>query len=85
MVSYVGTQIDPDFSVSEELRRFFFFFVQAFKASEFERLPEEGFSTAVRNYSRFSDPCFTDLNPNEIFKPVYKVVDINLDSSSSFN
>ena len=45
-----------------------------------------GFPTVVRNTSKLLEPCFAVLIPNVGFKPVFKPVAINLESSySSFN
>ena len=86
LVFSVGTQTDPDFSISEEnFLDLSCFLVHVFKVSGFESLREEGFSAVVRNIIRFSYPYFVVLIPNVDFKPVFKPVAINIDFSSSFN
>ena len=57
---------------------FFCFLVLALEASKFERLLEEGFSTAVRKPYWLSYPCFAVFNPNVGFKPVFKTVALNI-------
>ena len=67
----------------ENVIYFLCFIVLDLKALAFERLLEEGFSTAVRKPSRFSEPCFAVLGPNVGFEPALKPVALNLVSSSS--
>ena len=60
------------------------FLVLALESSAFGRLLEEGIFNAVKKPLRLSDPCFAVFSPNVGFKPVFKPVALNLESSSSF-
>ena len=67
----------------ENVIDFLCFLVLALEASEFERLLEEGFYTAVKKPSWLSDPCFAVFNTNVGFKPVFEPVALNIESSYS--
>ena len=79
-----NTDISIFFQYMKNFVDFSCFLVRAFEASAFQSLLEEGFPTAVRKPSRLSDLYFTVLIKNVGFKPMFKPVSINLDSSSSF-
>ena len=73
----VRTQTGPEFfNFLKYFLDFSRFLVHAFKAPVSESLPEEGFSTAVKKPSIFSEPRFSVLRPKVFFKPVHKMIAI---------
>ena len=84
MVLYVRTQTDPYFfNFWRTLWIFLDFLFGRSKCRHRKSSLRRVFPTAFRKPLRFSDPHFAFLRPNIGFKPVLKLVTINLESSSS--